>query len=261
MKARSWSVMFLGAALLVAMSSESNAQFGRRGGGRGFSSPLSLVSNETVQKELGLSEDQIKKVGALGEEVRAERERLFAEWQSGAGDLQSLSNEERRAKLGEAMSEVGKKINEKFSPKLKEILEEKQNERLKQISWQMAGARAYSDPEVVKALGLSKEQQEKLTALGKDSDKKLREAFTGGDSGPEKFIQLNEELAAKSKDVLSKEQQDKFDELKGKPFDVASIRGGGRGPRGEGGRSGAGRRQGRPAAEGSGEKKEEKKAE
>jgi len=35
MNAKSWSVMFLGAALLVAMSSESHAQFGRRGGGMG----------------------------------------------------------------------------------------------------------------------------------------------------------------------------------------------------------------------------------
>jgi len=213
-----------------------------------------------VQKELGLSEEQVKKIGALNDEVRAERQRLFEEAQSSAGDLQSLSDDERRAKIGETFAEIGKKINEKFSPKLKEILESKQNERLKQISWQMAGARAYSDPEVVTALGLSKEQQEKLTALGKDSDKKLREAFTGGGGGgPEKFIQLNEELAAKSKDVLSKEQQDKFEELKGKAFDVASIRGQ-RGEAGAGGARGA-RRGGRPAAEKKEEKKEEKKAE
>ena len=44
-----------------------------------------------------------------------------------------------------------------------------------------------------------------------------------------KMTELNDELTAKSTEVLTKDQQAKFTEMKGKPFDVKQLnQGGGR---------------------------------
>jgi len=259
MMTRRVSILLLGVGFLVAMHNEGFSQFGRRGGfGRGgnFSSPLMLINNEAVQKDLELNDEQTKKVASLSEEMRSEGQTVFREAAEGLGDIQSLSEEERNSKMMAAMAEGTKKINEKFAPKLAEILEPEQNERLKQISWQVAGPQAYREPEVIKALGISKDQQEKIASLAEDNQKKTMELFSGGGGaeGFEKIRELRDELATQSKDVLSVEQQDTFEKLKGKPFDTASLFGGGRRRRGDRGEGREGGRR-RPAAEGSTEEK------
>lgn len=262
MKSRGMLIASVAVMVIVASSTDSFAQGrgGRGGFGRGGMSPVSLAGNAAVQKDLGVNEDQTKKLTALGEEYSAERAKLFAEVSANAGDLQSLSEGERFAKLGAAMAESTKKLNDKFAPKLKEILEPKQQDRLKQIGWQAAGTAAYSDPEVVKALGISKEQEEKFAAIVKERDEKAAAARASGQGGGggnrlERFQQMREEQEKKYNEVLSKEQQDKFTELKGKPFDVAQL-GGGRGGRGGAGGEGRRRRGGEEKTE---EKTEEKK--
>lgn len=246
MKSRGMLIASLAAAFVVASSVESFAQFrGGRGGfgGRGAGGPLSVVSNAAVQKDLGLNEDQTKKIAELNEELSDDRMKAFAEAQTNAGNLEGLSENERREKLGAALAEAMKKINDKYQPKLKEILEPKQLDRLKQIAWQAAGTAAYSDPEVVKALGISKEQEEKFAAINKERMEKMASAFRdGAGGGRERFQQMNEEFDKRFADVLSKEQQDKFTELKGKEFDVAQLRGG-RGGRGGDRPEGARRRR------------------
>ncbi|MGE3317116.1 MAG: hypothetical protein AB7O26_18520 [Planctomycetaceae bacterium] len=254
MKSRGLWVASLAVALVAVSSVEGFAQ-GR--GGRGFgrsTTPLSIVSNDAVQKELGLNEEQAKKITALNEELNDERGKMFAELQASTEDLKSLPENEQREKRMAAMLESNKKLNDKFTPRLKEILDAKQQDRLKQISWQAAGTAAYSDPEVVKALGISQEQQDKLAAISKERDEKARAAFRdGGGGGFEGLAKMREEYDKKIAEVLSKEQQDKFTELKGKEFDVAQLRPAGRrGDRGDGG----GRRR-RAGAEGSSEKKSE----
>ncbi len=255
MKSRSLWIASLAMTLVAVSSVEGFAQ--GRGGRGGFgrsTSPLSIVSNEAVQKDLALNEEQTKKITALNEELNAERGKMFAELQASTEDLKSLPENEQREKRMAAMMEATKKLNDKFAPRIKEILEPKQQDRLKQISWQAAGTAAYTDPEVVKALGISKEQEEKLAGIAKERDEKMRTAFRdGAGGGPEAFIKLREEFDKKYAEVLSKEQQDKFTELKGKEFDVSQLRPAGRrGDRGEGG----GRRR-RAGSEGSSEKKSE----
>jgi hypothetical protein len=225
--------------LLVSMVQEVQAQ-NRRGGGMRMMggqgvNPLGLVGNAAVQKDLGVSEDKADKLKDISGDVRQE----FMEEIQGAGidmrGAQDLQGEEREKKMAEnraKMAEIQKTINDKFMPKLAEILDKTQMTRLHEIAIQQAGPSALKDAGVVKDLGLSKEQQDKIAAIEKDFSGKLR-----GLSGAERFTkmaELRDEEMAKSTEVLTKDQQAKFTELKGKAFDLKTLRPQGRGRRGRG---------------------------
>jgi Spy/CpxP family protein refolding chaperone len=209
-------------------------------------SPLSLAAISAVQKELGLTEDQIAKLKTLGDEARAEMQQGVG----GFEGLRDLPAEERRAKMTEFMAkqaEAARKVAEKYKPKVAEVLDAKQVERLDQIALQAAGVQALSDPAVAKTLKLSKDQQDKLASINKDFAEKQRESFAGGAGGggdiQDRFAKMREMSAARDKDleaVLTSDQKDQFAAMKGKAFDVAQLRGPG-GPGGAGGRPGGGR--------------------
>ena len=254
-------------AVLGAMATSAFAQPGGAGGrgrggfGGGFGGPqsgLMLAGNPAIQKELGVTEDQIAKLKKLGDEAREEMQAGGG----GGGDfaaLRDLPEEERRAKMTEMMNkrmEAARKVAEKYKPKLAEVLDAKQVERLNQIALQAAGPGAYSDPDVAKALKLSKEQQDKLATITKEFGEKQRAAFTGGGGGggEDPRAKMRELNAARDKDlaaVLTDDQKTQLEKLKGKEFDVAALRGGPGGP-GAGGPGGGGGRPGggRPGAEG-----------
>ncbi len=260
-------------AVLGAMATSAFAQPGGAGGrgrggfgfGGGFGGPqsgLMLAGIPAIQKELGVSEDQIAKLKKLGDEAREEMQAGGG----GGGDfaaLRELPEEERRAKMTEMMNkrmEAARKVAEKYKPKLAEVLDAKQVERLNQITLQAAGPGAYTDPDVIKALKLSKEQQDKLATITKEFGEKQRASFTGGGGGGEDARAKMRELSStRDKDlaaVLTDDQKAQFEKMKGKEFDMAALRGGpggpgaggpgGGGPGGGGGRPGGGR----PGAEG-----------
>jgi hypothetical protein len=218
------------AALLLAVNSAQQAQ---AQGGRGMRprgvSPLMLLSREPVQKELALKPDQVEKVKDLARDVQDE----FREEMSNSGidfqGLQDLSREERAKKMSELqakMAEINKKLSARFMPKANEILDKAQQTRLHEIAVQAAGASAFEDSEVVKDLGLTKEQQDKIKKIGEDFQHKMSEARESGGDRSEimaKMTQLREEENAKTTEVLTKEQQSKFAEMKGKPFDTRSL--------------------------------------
>lgn len=232
-----------------------------------MNSPFMLVANEAVQKELNLSDEQVGDVKTLGDQLRDEMRSAFS---GGFGGRDQ--SEEERAKQREKFAESMKKVNDKFKPKLDEILEAGQRERLKQIQIQAAGAQAYQDADVVAALKISKEQQDKLAAISKEAGEKQRELFPrggiGGAGGGERpnFEEIRKKMdelnAARDKDlagVLTDDQKSALEKLKGKPFDLAQLRpafGGGPGGPGQGGANPGGRPQRRPQ---SGDKKSDEK--
>ena len=225
---------YLGCAALIAglvLTTSLSDQQGRRGGGfggrGGMVSPLMLLANESVQKEVGITEDQKAKLTELGKEFQEAAAKVRTDAGiTGGGGGGGLS-EEQRTKLTEGM----KKVNDEFGPKLKSSLKPEQLERVQQIAYQYAGANAYTNPEVVKALDLSKEQQEKIATVNKDFQEKFQALGAGG--GPEAAAKLRDERSAELAKVLTKEQTDKWTTLKGKAFDVTTIQfGGGRGGKG-----------------------------
>ena len=203
------------------------------GGGRGGSSLLSLADNEAVQKELAVSDDAkaaVKKV-----------------------------NETYREELQKATEEATKAVNSKMAPQVKEALTAQQYKRLQEIRVQALGSQAYTDAEVVKALGLKKEQQDKIAEIGKDYTAKLRESFQGGGGGGgdrtdlrAKMEEMGKARDAQINDVLTKDQQAKLTELKGKEFDLAQLQPRGFGGPGGGGAGGTGGRPGAGGGQGGG---------
>jgi len=224
--------------------------FGGGFGGPGAGGPLTLVNNEAVQKELGLKEEQVAKLKTLGEEVREEMRGAFS---GGFGGRDQ--SEEERAKAREKMAEAMKKVNDKVKPKLAEILDASQRERLQQITWQSAGSRAYQEADIIAALKITKEQQEKLAAVTKEYGDKTRELFGqgGGGGGGDVRTKMTELGASRDKalsEVLTADQREQFTKLLGKKFDTAQLRGGfgapgggGRPAPGAGGANPAGRPQ------------------
>jgi len=249
-------------------------------GGPGMGGPLMLVQNPAVQKEIGLEGEGIERVqkiaGAYRDEMMAESEKAGLT-SGGPQQFEGLSPEERETKMREMAEKrqaIATKLNEKFMPQLKEVLSASQIERVQQIALQAGGSQALTRPDVVKALDLTKEQQEKITGINQEFAKKLNELGPGGRGGragggggaggaPADFQgmmakrqELTKERDSQATEVLTKEQQEKYEKMKGKPFDLAQLMqfgpgggpGGRRGPGSAGGGPGGGSRgaAGRP---------------
>ena len=180
---RSLSVGVTIAALALAISTVQDAQAqGRRGGGMGMRgargvNPLMVVGNAAVQKDLGLSEENADKVKEITDDVRQEMQEQIAGSGIDFQALRDLQPEERQKSMAEIqtkMAEISKNINDKFLPKINEILDKNQQKRLHEIAVQAAGSAALEDAGVAKDLGLSKDQTDKIKSIVKDFAGKTR---------------------------------------------------------------------------------------
>jgi Spy/CpxP family protein refolding chaperone len=204
-----------------------------------------MLQSSEVQKELELVDDQKQKLKTAGEELRAEMTKAFEE-------TRNLSAEERRAKTTELM----KPFEEKITKKLDEILLPHQMERAKQLAVQRMGTGAIADPKVQEELKITEDQKAKFREIINGVDQQRKETFGNQspfsmdsdarrkwfqENGPkmEKFRQSMEEAGNKALDVLTPEQKEALDKMKGKKFDFPTPsfgrRGGGPRPEGQGG--------------------------
>jgi Spy/CpxP family protein refolding chaperone len=163
---------------------------------------LLLLRQKSVQKELKLDEDAVKKI----------MEFTNKESDAYGKALKDLKGDERKAKFEEL-----EKANKKF---LEENLSADQRKRLEQITLQVTGLYQLGRPEVVKALSLTEEQQTKLEDLQKETRKALVEIITATEKAGknEKLAKLREETHKKIMDVLTDEQKAKVKEIVGEPF-------------------------------------------
>jgi hypothetical protein len=225
-------------ALLVVNVHQANAQGrgGRGGGMRGGFGPqgvddITVAHNAAVEKEVNIKPEQKEKIDDLAKDVQEEVGQAMQSAGIDFAAMRDLSPEERQKKMAEIgvkMAEVRKTVLDKFGPKLAEILDKDQQKRVHEIAIQAAGARALLDAGVQKDLAITADQKDKLASIGKDFAKQL--AGVPRNERMTKMQELNEEQLAKSTEVLTKDQQEKFASLKGKPFDVKLLRptGGGR---------------------------------
>lgn len=136
--------------------------------------------------------------------------------------------------------------------RLAEILLPEQMKRLNEIFVQVSGTGALEDEDIAKEIGINEAQKTKLQQV-RDQNREafgaaMREMFQGGGGGGggnfeanrAKMDELRKANDAKLLAVLSPDQQKKFEELKGKPFQMPE--GFGRG--GPGGPGGPGRGRG-----------------
>jgi len=172
-----------------------------------------------VKKELDLNADQQKALDLVAGQMQSDAMEIFS-------GLQDLSPEEREKELPsllKMMTEKGKELQTKVD----KVLNPKQTTRMKELSIQQRGAEAFEDDDVVAALKLSDEQKKKLTAIrdeAADKQQEIVKALTsggGGDGGAirEKMQALRKELGDKAMAVLTDQQREAFEKMKGTKFD------------------------------------------
>jgi hypothetical protein len=134
------------------------------------------------------------------------------------------SPEEREKLRAEIRAAITNGLNE-YKPKLAVIVTPEQMKRLEEITLQSIGASALKNETVAKALGFSDEQKTKIAELEKQLDDKLRETRldASDQESREKRRTLSAEYAKTLMDVLTQEQKDKLESMKGKAFDVSKL--------------------------------------
>lgn len=212
------AVASLTAALLATTDASAQAPGGRgRGMGMGgMMSHASLLRQDVVQADLGLSADLKAKLAAE-----------LPERGPGGGrgeNLRDMTDEQRQKWMEERRAR-----NAEDDKKIAGILSPEQLARLKQIRIQALGAGALMDESVAKELSVTDDQIAKLQSAMRD----MRQGGGGtGDPGA-----MRAKMTAKAMEILDADQKAKLEALKGPAFDVSKLQM--RGP-GGGGRPGAG---------------------
>jgi len=200
-------------------------QFGWFGG----SIVIFTVANGAVQKDLGLNEDAATRVKQFQANFRTA---WFEAGRGFRGRRVRVSQDDQRyfedVDLPPWDFGEWKAVTAKFLPQLKEALTADQYTRLQQIDWQTKGTAAYWDPEVIQALAITKEQQNKIASVTNEYVAKRQELFAQGggdiDLRHKKMSELIKEHDAKINASLTKAQLDTFAMMKGKEFDVDQLR-------------------------------------
>jgi len=256
-------VALVGLALSVStvLAQQPQGQGGRRpggpggggpgGGGPGGGGPLGLLANEQVQKELELLPDQITDFGKLREEMGAKMREQYS-------GFRDLSDDDRRKKFEEMRPQM-EKMQKEMQEKMKAVLLPHQNDRLRELFVQARGVGAVEDADIAAELKLSDDQKKQVADVREKQREKMGALFQNRGEGTneeerrKQFETLREETAKLTTDILSSEQRDQLEKMKGEKadFDVGqATRGGGPGgrggPGGQGGPGGGGFRGGRP---------------
>lgn len=241
--------------------------FGGRGGpgGPGQASlnatMFRVLRVDEVKLELELLPDQEEAIGKLMEQSEQERgERPNVNFREMSEEERSEAFAKMREQFENARQEREKRLEE-MSEQLEQVLLPQQMGRLTEIAIREMGLGALSDKTVAADLKISDAQQKELEEvreqIGQDMRSKMQELFRSGDRDAmrEAFAKMRETSEQKVLAVLSSDQREKFEEMKGEDFEMPEGNrggfggrggpGGGRGPGGDDG----GRRRGRPPVE------------
>jgi Spy/CpxP family protein refolding chaperone len=181
-----------------------------------------------VPKELSLTDEQEEKLDAVakaGSEAMRARIALF----------ESLAPAERQARMQE-QREFMTKLTDEAEQKIAAILSPAQLQRLTEIRLQLEGPVAIAHPQVVEALGLSDDQRGQLKSVrdqASDEVEQMRQAALR--SPPEereaksaelqkKIAEIATKMGQKYLEVLTPEQREKFERMKGAKFSPSPLR-------------------------------------
>lgn len=201
------------------------------GGGmfRGGNSLL-LLRLEQVQEELAMTDEQKAQLNEIGQQMMSEIRDQFA-------GMRDLNAEQRQAKWAELREKMSGRA-EAFRKKTEAVLLPEQRARMKQIRVRMLGSRAFSDKEVVEALGITEEQTATFEAIRTAVTGKMRKLMEGldwrameqeqrrqkGREIAEKARQLQQEAVKEALGVLTEEQIETLEKMKGDEFELDRSR-------------------------------------
>jgi len=218
-------------ALLGSTSLAQNEGGRRGGGGRGFAEGLgtrapnafSFVTNEAVQIELSLTEEQATKVKAISGDFGNS---VFSRMPDGGffgrpGDDVTVEERQKRRLVFQAAINAA---IEEHMPKLDQAISADQMKRLDEIVLQAKGTGALSDEVLAKALELSDEQTAKIADANKQYDDTLRELGGIAGAGLQKTKELRDERDKAIMDTLTLSQKDQFAQMQGRQFDLSKLR-------------------------------------
>ena len=162
---------------------------------------LLLLRQKSVQKELELTPDTVKKIMDF---THAQSEAAHK-----TADLSEAARKEAFEKL--------LKQNDKF---LADNLNAKQSKRLDQITMQFTGLTQLTKPEMVRELKLSDEQVKTFKDMQTEARKALSELIDAKErtGKSEKLAKLRADTRTKILAVLTDEQKTKVRDLAGPPF-------------------------------------------
>ena len=181
---------------------------------------MRIALQPQVQKELGIE---------FGNPQSVEISKLDADIVQDIQDRRSKMTESELAGSQKFFTE----LRDKRDLELQKLLTPEQWARLRQINLQTTSTvQALLDPDVVKALDLTKDQQEKLATTEREHGDEYNQYFTrlrqsGAENQDTKDVnkktqEMNAEYEKKIGEILTKAQAEKFAELKGKPFDPSA---------------------------------------
>lgn len=160
-----------------------------------MTSPCLCVQNPDVKKELKLNRDQGKKID---------------------GVLKEINEEMKNAQKSMALAGM-KAAMEAGDAKVWEILDDTQDQRLRELILQMKGAMALTEEATSKELGLSEEQVAKIKELKSKASKDwMGHMQAGSQSGMKKGKDVMDQLEKDAVAVLTTEQQAKYTKMLGK---------------------------------------------
>ena len=176
----------------------------RPGLGQDGRSPVLMLANQkSVQAELKLSDEQIKKVAEIGNAMRLKAE-----------DITETVPKERMKKAMELFKVAEKDVFAMLKPE--------QAKRMRQIALQQQRlARGFENLEVAKVLKLSEEQTKKMREIRESAAKestKLSEGAKSRDEVQKKKTEFAKAAEEKLLRVLTDEQRARWTELLGEPF-------------------------------------------
>jgi Spy/CpxP family protein refolding chaperone len=208
MNATRRNLVWLMAAVAVAGILVEDADAQRRGRGRfGFTwSRVDLASLAEVQSDLMLTDAQKTQVNQIAEEFREKRGDLFQGGGGGGGNVAAMRT-----------------LTTESSEKLMGALDDKQRTRINEVFVQVNGAGALADEMTAKSLSLTDEQTQKIESIVQDARQQLREARQDGASqeeAREARQKITDERDTKLLAVLSDEQKQSFEKMKGESLEI-----------------------------------------
>lgn len=190
------------AAALLAVTAVAHAQ-GISAKNIAARPKILMVFQPAVRKEISLSAEQDKKIKAI-----------FGETIQDAGD-------------GRVRMQLTQDDNlDKMFVDAEAVLKPEQKARLTELWIQREGGFALTNEDIQKRLGLSKSQVEKVESILEEYAQEFQEliASSGGQVGPAQMDPLRNKTKSKLTSVLSKEQSEKLEAMKGKIFEFPKAK-------------------------------------
>jgi Spy/CpxP family protein refolding chaperone len=191
---------------------------GNRMGGDSPNDPAYLLESESVQTELGLTNDQKTRLQKLRDDEDNDP--------SAFRGLMRMTPDQIQKRLQQRANAVRKKIAKVLTPE--------QTQRLDEINIQAAGVTALGYVDVAKELKLTADQKKELGELGEDSRNRLAGLYSPTNGQPvgeltqqqlnEKRNEIRSERNDKSLALLTDEQIAAFTKLQGEKFDTSTIK-------------------------------------